>query len=112
MQRIAIVFLLMVGSAWPCSLSFQKAIYSKHPGSQPFFRFERNGRIGFLDATGRQVISPRFLPGWFAEEDFYEDLSPAQETEDLWGFIDTAGRWQIPARYWRTERFSEGLASV
>jgi WG repeat protein len=112
MRKIAIVFLLMVVSAWPCSLSFQKSIYSKHPGSQPFFRFERNGKIGFLDGAGREVIAPRFLPGWFGEEDFYEGLSPAQETEDLWGFIDTSGRWQIPARYWRTERFSEGLAAV
>jgi len=64
----------------------------------------------------RPALSPSqigcFLPGWFGEEDFFEGYSPAQETEDRWGFIDTTSRWAVSARYWRVERFSEGLAAV
>src|SRR5258706_13283164 len=112
MRRIFLAVLLMAGSAWPCSMAFRKAVYSKHAGSQPFFRFERNGKIGFLNESGREVIPPRFLPGWFGEEDFYEGVSPAQEDKDRWGFIDTTGRWVVPARYSWAARVPEGVSAV
>lgn len=93
-------------------MSFLKASYHKDRRSDSaLFRFEKDGHAGFIDAKGKVVIPPKFDVGWFAEEDFVDGLSPARIGEN-WGFIDTAGNWTIPAKYWRVQPFSEGLAAV
>ncbi|MBI1791033.1 MAG: WG repeat-containing protein [Acidobacteria bacterium] len=99
--------------SFPCSMSFRKVVYSKRRVSRmPLFRFEQNGKAGFIDARGKVVIRPGFEPGWFAEEDFVEGLSPAQGATHHWGFIDEKGTWVVKPDYWRVHHFSEGLAAV
>jgi hypothetical protein len=110
--RAAAGISILAALALPCSMSFFKASYHKNRRSvTPLFRFEQNGRAGFINAAGKVVIPPRFDVGWFAEEDFVEGLSPARSGEN-WGFIDTKGNWAVQPRYWRVEPFSEGLAAV
>jgi WG containing repeat len=111
-MRIVFVLALIAFLAWPCSMSFSKGPYHKNLRSDtPLFRFEKNGKAGFIDARGKIVIPPQFDVGWFAEEDFVEGVSPARIGEN-WGFIDAKGKWVIQPQYWRAEPFSEGLAAV
>jgi hypothetical protein len=110
--RVVVVVAITVAFALPCSRSFLKTSYHKNRLSHtPLFRFEKDGRAGFINAGGKVVIPPKFDVGWFAEEDFVEGLSPARVGEN-WGFIDTKGSWVIEPKYWRVEPFSEGLAAV
>jgi hypothetical protein len=93
-------------------MSFEKAVYHKNRRSDTsLFRFEENGKAGYINSTGKIVIPPQFDVGWFSEEDFVEGLSPARRGEN-WGYIDPSGKWIIPAQYWRVQPFSEGLAAV
>src|SRR5262245_49040149 len=100
MIRFMAAFLLMACWALPCSMSFKKMVYYKHHGSDThLFRFEQNGRAGFMDATGKIAIPARFEPDWFANEDFFEGLSTAQYKEDKWGFIDKKGKWVVKPEF-------------
>ena len=113
MRHALVLILLMVGTALPCSYKIDKAVYSKHTGStSALFRFEEDGKAGFINAQGRVVIPPRFVPDWFAGEDFFEGLSPVQAGRWSWGVINERGEWVVTARYSEVDRFSEGLASV
>jgi len=110
--RAAVGATMLAALALPCSMVFSKTSYHKNRRSDtPLFRFEKNGRAGFINADGKVIIPPEFDVGWFAEEDFLEGLSPAR-SGDNWGFIDTQGNWVIQPKYWRVGTFSEGLAAV
>jgi hypothetical protein len=46
----------------PCSVSQIRKLWSKRPGSESqLFAFERDGRIGFIDPTGRVVVTPTMV---------------------------------------------------
>lgn len=110
--RVVSVFVLFTVLALPCSRIFEKAVYHKNRRSDtPLFRFEENGKVGFINSAGKIAIPPQFDVGWFAEEDFVESLSPARRGEN-WGYIDRSGKWVIRAQYRRAEPFSEGLGAV
>lgn len=112
LARMVLAVTLSAALALPCSMVFSKASYHKSRRSDtPLFRFELNGKAGFINAQGKVVIPPKFDVGWFAEEDFVEGLSPAQAGEN-WGFINNKGDWVIQPKYWRVGFFSEGLAAV
>jgi hypothetical protein len=100
MRHSLVLILLMVGTAFPCTSVVEKAMYSKHPGStSALFRFEQDGKAGFINAQGRVVIPPRFVPDWFAQEDFFEGLASVQAGRWSWGVINERGDWVVPARY-------------
>ena len=110
--RIGIALTICGVAGFSCVVSAEKAPYRKNLRSDTaLFRFERNGKAGFIDAKGKIVIPAKFDTGWFAEEDFVDGLSPARD-KHRWGFIDVHGDWVIPPTYWRVHYFSEGLASV
>jgi hypothetical protein len=110
--RVALAATIAAAVAFATSIVFPKASYHKNPRSDtPLFRFEKNGRVGFINDRGEVKIHPKFDVGWFAEEDFVEGLSPARSGRN-WGFIDTKGNWVIKAKYKNVEPFSEGLAAV
>jgi hypothetical protein len=111
-RRFVVLFALAAIVASPCTRFYEKEPYHKNPRSTtPLFRFEKQGRSGFINAQGEIVITPRFDVGWFAEEDFVEGLSPARRG-DLWGFIDTDGHWAVEPKFWSVQPFSEELAAV
>src|SRR5271157_772028 len=112
LMRIALGIAVFAALAAPTSVLFPKRSYCKNRRSDtPLFRFERNGRAGFIDAEGKVIIPPQFDVGWFAEEDFVEGLSPARSGHN-WGFIDIKGNWVVEAKYKRVEQFADGLAFV
>ena len=74
--------------------------------------FVRNGKVGFIDSRGNEVIAPQF----FAVADmahFHDGLAPVS-TPDGAGYIDASGRFVIgPNRKWGQPRpFHEGIAAL
>ena len=56
----AIVFLLFVQSISACSWDYL-IWQNRQKNSDPYYRFIRNGKAGFIDKTGKIVIEPKLL---------------------------------------------------
>ena len=77
---------------------------------------EKDGRIGFIDMTGKLVIPCQYdWPNSFSEglvvANFSEGLVAAKKYGKM-GFIDKTGKEVIPFQYEGAEPFSEGFAVV
>ena len=68
---------------------------------------ELNGKWGFVDKDGREVIPPKYDDA----ESFSEGLARV-ELNKKYGFVDKDGSEVIPLKYDYAETFSEGLAGV
>jgi len=86
------------GNVWPLRLLVSDGLT---------FMEDDNGKKGFVDATGRWVIPPRYQ----SVLDFSEGLAPV-EVNGKWGFIDSAGNEAISPRFDEAYRFLEGVAVV
>jgi hypothetical protein len=68
-------------------------------------------RYGYIDATGRDVIPPKY-----ENADSFSEGFAAVEIGEKWGFIDESGRFAIEPRFGSrlggAGSFSEGLAPV
>jgi len=80
---------------------------SKGGGAGWFGALRFRGKWGYIDKTGKTIISPRF------EEvsNFSEGLA-AVKTGGKWGYIDKTGKTIISPRFEEGSDFSEGLAAV
>jgi len=70
--------------------------------------FRSNDRWGFIDATGKVVIAPRFnavLP-------FSGGLAAVWDTKNRAGFVDPSGKLVIKHQFSEAQSFSGGLARV
>jgi hypothetical protein len=67
----------------------------------------RGGKWGYIDQSGKLVISPQFEAADF----FYEGLA-AVRLNGQGGFVNTAGKMMIPPKFSSTGRFSDGVAAV
>lgn len=65
----------------------------------------KNGKFGYTDARGRQVVPAVFTGAGI----FSEKLAPARK--EWWGFINRSGNFAIPQRYEAVRAFSGGLAA-
>jgi len=70
--------------------------------------FSENLRYGYIDKTGRIVISPKFI----VASDFSEGLAAVREDGALYGYIDETGKMVIRPQFDQACSFSEGLAAV
>lgn len=73
--------------------------------------FPQGGKFGYIDKTGKVVITPQF----FVAQDFAEGLAAVrvEETnESMYGYIDRTGHIVIAPRFHQAGPFSEGLAAV
>ncbi len=105
--RVTATFFLILAAAQPCSISPVRRLWAKEPGStSKLFAFEQNGRVGFIDPTGKIVIQPEIEARIEEVGDFWDGLARVGQK----GYIDESGRWSIHSDYWRTEDFSDGLA--
>ena len=77
----------------------------------PLFRVVKDGKVGYIDATGNLVIPHRFDLTFNWGWDFMEGVAPVQVGRG-WGFIDSAGSFVIPAMFEGVRPFSEGRALV
>ncbi|WP_170880351.1 WG repeat-containing protein [Paenibacillus odorifer] len=68
---------------------------------------ERDGKWGFIDKTGKEVIAPQYD---YARS-FNEGLADVRK-DGKYGFIDKTGKEVIVPKYDNVHSFSEGLATV
>ncbi len=70
--------------------------------------FQRGGRWGYIDATGKVRIEPRFA--W--AEEFSEGLAAFEGEDGKHGYVDETGRVAVGPKFDNWTEFSEGLAAV
>ena len=75
--------------------------------SEGLVSVEQNGKVGFIDKAGRQVIPPRYENA----EPFSEGLA-AVMIKGQYGYIDRSGKMVIPPQFEDAGPFSEGLAII
>ena len=80
---------------------------SVSPFSEARAMVTRNGRYGFIDRAGNEIIPLSFESAAHFREGF-----AAVTTGGRSGFVDTRGRLVIPSRFTRVEAFSNGVASA
>lgn len=82
--------------------------YDQHrPSSEGLAAVARNGRWGFVDRKGEEVIALQFEAVW----EFREGMA-AVKKNGRWGFIDGSGRMVIAPQYDNALTFGEGRAPV
>jgi hypothetical protein len=82
-------------------------IYKELFFSEGLVSVEQNGKMGYVDKAGRQVISPRYNNA----QPFSESLA-AVMIKGQYGYIDRSGKMVIPPQFTDAESFSEGLALI
>ena len=81
---------------------------------QELERFSKEGKYGFKDENGNEVIPAKY----YDARDFSEGLAAVEITGKtyavgcLWGYIDKNGAEVIPPKYYSAKKFSEDLAAV
>lgn len=74
-------------------------------------RIMREDRYGFVDSTGKVIVSPQFLfAGHFSEG--FCNVSQAMNKDTLYGFIDLNGKLIINPQFDFAGKFSEGLSRI
>lgn len=108
--RVWAAFLLTASSiGQPCTIVSTRTLFWKQPGSESeLFAFERYGRVGFIDPTGKVIIAPE-IPGTVLRvKDFSNGLAHIEGE----GYIDESGKWLVLGEYSSYGDFSDGLAKV
>jgi hypothetical protein len=101
--------LLFTVVAQPCSVAIFRKVWAKKPGSKSrLFAFERDGKVGFIDPTGKVVVAPTIDARIEQVGDFSNGLARVGNK----GFLDESGKWVIRGDYFWTNDFSDGLALV
>ncbi|MGD1091747.1 MAG: WG repeat-containing protein [Bryobacteraceae bacterium] len=108
-MRLAAALLIFALAAEPCVVSPIRKVWAKKPGSESnLFAFERDGRVGFIDSSGKVVIQPTIE----AQIEDVGDFSNGRARVASYGYIDETGKWIIRGDYWYLFDFSDGLALV
>jgi hypothetical protein len=95
-------------AAVPCTVVSAPKLWAKPLGSRSkLFPFERDGKVGFIDNTGRIVIPPAIEARIDGVGDFAEGLARIESQ----GYIDETGAWVIRNKAVSLGDFSDGLAS-
>jgi len=71
------------------------------------FRIIQNGKYGYIDKTGKIIISPQFDMAY----SFEEGLGLVKKGA-MWGYIDNKGTMIIEPQFSDASPFSQGLASI
>lgn len=95
------------GILWIAALAILLTGNGISAAAQQLTSFEKKGKYGFKDETGKIVIEAKYK---FAKQ-FSEDLAAVQ-LKDKWGYIDKAGMVVIPFNFVDASPFSEGKARV
>lgn len=76
--------------------------------SEGLVQVRERGKWGYLDARGQLAIPPRFVEA----DDFQEGLAPVLLDSDKWGSVDKTRKLVIAAQFRDAVGFHEGLAAV
>ena len=107
--RIGITFLLVVAIVDACSIAYTRQLWSKKTGSKSnLFAFEKNGLVGFINASGKVVVDPTLAVRIEDVGDFSDGRARIKDA----GYIDESGKLVIAGEYRYLYDFSDGLAQV
>lgn len=95
------------GFLWIAALAILLTGNGISAAAQKLTSFEKKGKYGFKDETGKVVIEAKYK----YVKQFSEDLAAVQ-FKDKWGYIDKTGMEVIPFDYVDASPFSEGKARV
>jgi hypothetical protein len=128
---LSFVVLFSCGQKMRASVSSLAAlnVFSKEPTTQQkapgrLFRVFKNGKVGFIDRTGKLIIPLKFPSFYFTRvgNEFSDGMARIQVdagrspltafTRYRYGYIDMTGTLTIPPQFEEAEDFSEGLAVV
>ena len=95
-----------------CAMLWLLTASCGHPAARPteLFPVGVNNQFGFIDRTGKTMISPQF-----AGESCFRDglaLAATKQDEPHWGYIDKTGKYIISPKYIDGTIFAEGMAFV
>lgn len=80
----------------------------KSSNVKPLFKIEKNGKFGYIDRTGKIIVSPQYDKAY----EFSEGLAAVMKG-DKSGFIDHTGKVVIEIKFDKyPDSFHEGLAHV
>lgn len=101
------------GTKWGCVNSKGEYVVSPiydaiYPYSSKMALFRRDGKIGFLNTSGKEAVMPIYEK---ADNFFENDLAPVC-LNDKYSYIDKKGNTKIAAQYDAAVPFSEGYAIV
>jgi hypothetical protein len=102
-NRLGALLLCIGLIAEPTCLSAQSVT-----GDVALFRLTVGDRDGYIDATGKLAITPKF----FFAGDFSEGLAPVMISRDIWGVSDARGIVTPIPPITQLEGFHYGLASA
>src|SRR3954471_1455371 len=107
--RFGATLLLIALAAQPCFIAMPRPLWAKKPGSESrLFAFERNGKVGFIDPSGKIVVSPVIVAAIESVGDFSNGLARVEDQ----GYIDETGRFVIKRHFLSPQDFSDGVALV
>ena len=82
---------------------------------EDYFPIQQDGKVGFIDKTGKIVITPQFDSASSDEGRTFSEGLAAVKVGDKWGYIDKSGKFVIPPKFKQESAptlFYEGLAQV
>ncbi len=82
--------------------------YGKVYFSEGLARVERDGKYGFIDKTGQEVITLKYDDTGL----FFSDGLARVELNGKWGFIDKRGKEVIPFKYDYAKDYGEHLSDL
>ena len=74
----------------------------------PLYPVRLNGQFGYMDRTGKIVVTPQFQRAW----DFHDGMARVDSATQGHGIIDAAGKVTFLRQFSWIGNFSEGLAQV
>lgn len=74
--------------------------------SEDLILFDKNGKYGFINKYGEEIIAPAYVDA----RQFKEGLSAVRNNRNKWGYIDKEGTLVIPFQFDRADVFSGGFA--
>lgn len=80
----------------------------KAPDIPPMYPIRVSGQFGYMDRTGKIVVTPQFQRAW----DFHDGMARVDSGTEGHGIIDAAGKVTFLRQFSWIGDFSEGLAQV
>ena len=104
--RLIAGILLLNLAAQPCSVAVASHLWRKAPGSQSnLFAFQRNGKVGFIDADGKIRIPATIEADILDVGDFVDGRARVRNE----GFIDQRGEFVLRGDYWMLSDLAGGV---
>lgn len=112
-SRVLTILFSLIALTAPSALacSWDYPIWQiRDKSADPFYRFARNGKAGYIDRNGKIVVPPTLFLGSNGGYEFHDGLLLIGTASG--SYIDTSGKITLNAGFDRNWDFSEGLAAA